>query len=97
MPTLPWPIYADSALADLCRLCTGRYMPTPTSTAASLNWPDYADSRLAGICRSVTPHQRQPPWLLARHELLDDVGGQQGQTQQFVDHRVVQLFGAGDG
>jgi len=53
MPTPDWPTDADSAVADICRLHAGRYMPTPTGAAAGLSWPDYADFRLAGICRSV--------------------------------------------
>src|SRR5258706_10951150 len=49
-----WPVYADSELAGLCRLCRGRYMPTLPAVAGRLRCPEYADSQVAGICRPLT-------------------------------------------
>src|SRR5258706_15411718 len=53
-----WPVYADSELAGLCRLCRGRYMPTLPAVAGRLRCPEYADSQVAGICRPLTDGAR---------------------------------------
>jgi len=50
-----WPVYADYAVAGICRLWTGRDMPlTPwpvyadcAASATAPRWPDYADSEMA--------------------------------------------------
>ena len=51
MPTPPWPVYADSGLAGICRSRRGPYMPTPTLLPSNrrgpitptLAWPLYGD------------------------------------------------------
>ncbi|MCB2004465.1 MAG: hypothetical protein KDH93_05565, partial [Rhodoferax sp.] len=62
-PTLWWPVYAESELAELRRMQRGRITPTtawPVYAETAANspappWPDYADTEVAGLCRSLTP------------------------------------------
>ena len=82
-----WPDYADSTVAGLCRLRTGRITaitgwPVYADTSAhspAPRWPDYADTEVAGLCRSLT----SKTWLSEDTGPITSVAQLLGQAARF--------------
>ena len=60
MPNIGWPVYAENAVADICRKRAGLIMPKLASPDSGLCWPIYAEHQMAGLCRTVTQVEQHP-------------------------------------